>query len=129
MVVSGQQAFQIGEDSYRKRRLVEIKLEDGSVGYKTVGLLSETENKARTVRKYDSNHALKMSGIKKLIPAKLEAFEEWWDCFFDMYMSGASTDDPVFWTIQVVDGKEIIKRAYRKFEEEPGRDTYIVPHK
>ena len=53
------------------RRMLEINLEsDESVTYKTVGLLTEAENKSKQVRKYDSNHALKLGGLgSHLTPA------------------------------------------------------------
>ena len=70
VTVSGQQAFQVGVDTHLNRRMIEINLKnDGGVTYKTVGLLTEAENKSKQVRKYDPNCALKLSGLGELTPA------------------------------------------------------------
>ena len=70
VTVSGQQAFQVGVDTHLNRRMIEINLKhDGGVTYKTVGLLTEGENKSEQVREYDPNRALELSGIGNLTPA------------------------------------------------------------
>ena len=48
ITISGQQAFQVGVDTHLNRRMIEINLDsDGDVTYKTVGLLTEAENKSK----------------------------------------------------------------------------------
>ena len=65
--------------------------------------LVEAENKASTVRVYDPNHALKLSGFRELTPAQLELFEAFWNSFVDILLRNASEDDALFWIMRYAD--------------------------
>ena len=86
VVVNDRQAFHVVVDKHKNRRLIEITVGvDECVTYKTVGALVKAENKATALRKYDTNHALELGGLKALTPVQTEAFEEYWKVWFDMY--------------------------------------------
>ena len=80
VVVNDRQAFHVGCNKQKNRRLVEITVGvDERVTYKTIGALVEAENKATELPKYDSNRALELGGLKALTLVQSEAFEEYWN--------------------------------------------------
>ena len=87
--------------------------------YKTVALLAEAEDKAKAVRKYDQNYALKLSGLNELTPVQVEAFEKWWSCFSSEMMRDACKDDPLFWLMyfkgqSLTKGKHLVVQRNKK---------------
>ena len=90
------------------------KRSDHALQYNTAGFLSEVENKAKALQKYDPNLSLKLCGLKELTNEQLSAFEKWWDAFFDMYMLGSSKDDHLFWWMKSVDTKNKVKAYLEK---------------
>ena len=97
VVVNDRQAFHVVVDNTKNRRLIEITVGvNERVTYKTVGTLVEAENKAKELRKFDSNQALELGGLKALNAEQTEAFEAYWKEFFQKY-AFESTDDCTFW--------------------------------
>ena len=105
-------------------RLVEIILEGRDVTYKTVALLAKAENKINVERVYDSNHTLKMIGLRELTPAQLELFEAFWNSFIDLLTRDASQDDVIFW-IMYIDGD--MKAQMKKDRFKRGENGLILP--
>ena len=59
-------------------------------------MVTEADNKAPELRKYDPNHALKLSGLRELTPVQSEAFEKWWKLFFTFEIDEFPKTDHLF---------------------------------
>ena len=94
--------------------------------YKTVNTLKEADNKATAIRKYDPNQALRLSGIKALNETQLEAFEEWWDSFIDMWLRDASKDDVLFWGMKETVVRDNVKKQGLERDESTDRFKPLV---
>ena len=71
--------------------LVECK-----VTFKVIDESTAAENRAKVAAKYDENAALRLGGLKELMPHQLELFNKWWNCHYDN-MRDSSEDDVLYW--------------------------------
>ena len=64
--------------------------------FKVIDDVTEAENRAKVVAKYDENAALRQGGLKELSPHQLHLFNTWWNCHYEN-MRDSSSDNVLYW--------------------------------